>query len=65
MRWDSHNVRLALAASILLILLDFDCKVGDVIVDLPIARDLPHQAPIISFGHSVLEEVEIAPWPGE
>jgi hypothetical protein len=50
---------------ILLVLLDFDHKMGDVVVNLSVARDLSCQAPIISLGHCVLKKVEVTSWSGE
>jgi hypothetical protein len=48
-----------------LVLLDLDCNMGDLVIKLPVACDLPHQAPIISLSHRVLKKVEVASWPGE
>ena len=50
---------------VLLIFLDFDGKVGDIIVDFPILCDLPRQAPVVSIGHHGLEDVEVAPRASE
>jgi hypothetical protein len=35
------------------------------VVDLPVVCDLPCQTPVVSFGHCVLENVEVTPQPGE
>jgi hypothetical protein len=45
---------------VVLILLNLDCKVGDIIVNLSVPSDLVHQTPVISVSHSSLEDLEFA-----
>jgi hypothetical protein len=42
-----------------LVLLDLDCKVGDIIINLPVPRNFSCQAPIVSVSHCGLEDVEV------
>jgi hypothetical protein len=48
-----------------LILLNFDRKVGDVIIDLPVSRNLSRQAPVIGVGYGGLEDVKVTARTGE
>jgi hypothetical protein len=48
-----------------LIFLNLECKMGDVIVNLPIPRDLSCQASIVSVGHGGLENVKVTARAGE
>jgi hypothetical protein len=49
----------------MLVLLDLDCKHGNIVIDLPIARDLLRQAPVVSVSHCGLENVEVTPRASE
>jgi hypothetical protein len=48
-----------------LVLLNFDRKVGDVVIDLPIPSDLSCQAPVVSVSHSGLKDLKFAAGAGE
>jgi hypothetical protein len=49
----------------MLVFFNLDCKVGDIIVDLPIPSDLSHQAPVIGVSHSSLKDLEFTAGAGE
>jgi hypothetical protein len=48
-----------------LVLFDLDGHSCDVVIELAVSRDLSGKTPVSGVGHSVLQDLEVAPRTGE
>jgi hypothetical protein len=48
-----------------LVLFNFDGDCCDVVIDFAVARNFTGQAPVVCVSHSLLQDLEVAPWSCE